>query len=194
MNKLKKKLKSFLSAVLLRYYWLSLYLVPSACSFGLSSAWLKMAYTYVQLLLSWLVAYPSSLSPFIPLPALFPPPSSLPSISHRHAHQQGQVGTFKGRWCVQSDSGKDLPLPNQSTYLTRLSQGWDLISLIQSRDSRELEGWRVRWQGGEKKNEGGLWDNRIVLDHLFFQSQIDKSLYSLYFFDFLHLDTHERRG
>lgn len=60
---------------------------------------------------------------FISLPALNLPPSSLPSISLPHAHQRSQVGAFNGRWCVQSDSGKAQPLPNQSTYLIHLSQG-----------------------------------------------------------------------
>lgn len=31
---------------------------------------------------------------------------------------------------MQSDSGKGPPLPNQSTYLIHLSQGWGLISYI----------------------------------------------------------------
>lgn len=127
----------------LTYFWLSQGWVwapmwflksnNSESSSGWALSWLIMVFRYVQLLLSWQAAYLSFHSPFISLPALYLPPSSLPSISLRHAHQHGQVGAFKGRRCVQSDSGKGLPLPNQSTYLIHLSQGWGLISYIRDK-------------------------------------------------------------
>lgn len=69
------------------------------------------------------------------------PPSLIsPSISLRHAHQYSQVGTFKGQWCVQSDSGKGPPLPNQSTYLIRLSQGLGLINYSEEKTEENQTG------------------------------------------------------
>lgn len=116
---------------------------------GQASFWLIMVFHWVWLLLSWQAAYLSFHTPFISLPALYLPPSSLPTISLRHAHQRGQVGAFKGRRCVQSDSGKGPPLPNQSTYLIHLSQG-PLASLATFRTRQEgirrvvagMEMWR----------------------------------------------------
>lgn len=99
-----------------------------------------MAFSLVKLLLSWQAAYHSFHSLFISLPALYLPPSSLPSISLKHAHQRSQVGAFNGRWCVQSDSGKGQPLPNQSTYLIHLTQGRGLTDNASDKTGENYQG------------------------------------------------------
>ena len=99
--------------------------------------------------MSWQAAYHSFHSFFISLPAPDLPPSSLPSISLRHAHQHSQVGAFNGRWCVQSDSGKGQPLPNQSTYLIPLSQGQGLTNNTPDKTGENYEGRQKSRNAGD---------------------------------------------
>jgi len=132
--------------------------VQQLCDSGWASSWLIMTFSLgpatpglagcLPLLSFSLYFFASSLPPSLISPL---------HLSLRHAHQHGQVGAFKGRRCVQSNSGKGLPLPNQSTYLIHLSQGWGLISYIHDKTGGNLKDGL--WDGEEKRRNQWRWDD-----------------------------------
>lgn len=151
----------------------------------------------LPLFLLFLYFFASSLPPSLPHLAT--------STSLRHAHQHVQVGTFKRQQCVQSDSGKGPPLPNQSTYLIHLSQGCGLISYNRVKTGGNKKG--SRWDGKEerrnKKIQGSRgkgkriklkkWWRSTGCQHLVFLPfrSMTHILLFLYSFDFPHLMNQE---